>query len=107
MSKMQFKTVSKTIMADTVTPVGLYLRFRDAYANTLLLESSDYHSKEDSFSFIAIAPIATIKAEDNVLNFYKNGVKLDSQPIDKNFNTLFEGYTNNIVLDCPEHLKSF
>ena len=50
---LQFKTIFKTKMADTVTPVGLYLRFRDAYANTLLLESSDYHSKEESFSFVS------------------------------------------------------
>ena len=54
MKNIKFKTIHKTKIADTVTPVGLYLRFRDKYANTLLLESSDYHSKEESFSFIAI-----------------------------------------------------
>ena len=69
MKKIKFKTIHKTKIADTITPVGLYLRFRDAFANTLLLESSDYHSKEESFSFIAIDPVVTIKAENHHLSF--------------------------------------
>ena len=63
MKNLQIKTISSRRISDTVTPVGLYLRFRDKYANSLLLESSDYHSKEESFSFICIEPIVTMKAE--------------------------------------------
>ena len=107
MKKIQFKTIFKTKMADTVTPVGLYLRFRDAYANTLLLESSDYHSKEESFSFIAIEPVISIKAENHHLNFSHQGVLLESQEIGRNFNTIFESYSETIALDCPAALKSF
>ena len=65
MKKLQFKTIFKTKMADTDTPVSLYLRFRDVYVNTLVLESSDYHSKEESFSFIAIEPIVSMKVDDS------------------------------------------
>jgi anthranilate synthase component 1 len=65
MKNLQFKTTSSTRISDTVTPVGLYLRFRDKYANSLLLESSDYHSKEESFSFICIEPIVTMKVENH------------------------------------------
>ena len=107
MKKIQFKTIHKTKMADTVTPVGLYLRFRDKYANTLLLESSDYHSKDESFSFIAIDPIVSLKAENHHLSFSHNGVELENIEIGRNFNSIFEKYSNTIDLDCPAELKSF
>ncbi|WP_439131992.1 anthranilate synthase component I family protein [Polaribacter sp.] len=107
MKKIQFKTISKTKIADTITPVGLYLRFRDKFANTLLLESSDYHSKEESFSFIAIEPVVSIKAENHHLVFSHKEQELATEKIGRNFNTIFEKYTQNIELDCPAELKSF
>ncbi|NVJ89256.1 MAG: anthranilate synthase component I family protein [Flavobacteriaceae bacterium] len=107
MKKIQFKTLSKTTIADTITPVGLYLRFRDKYPNTLLLESSDYHSKEESFSFIAIEPILTIKAKNHQLNYYHKETLVESNTIERNFNQLFEKYSNSIQLDCAPELKSF
>lgn len=106
-NKIHFKTIFKTKIADTVTPVGLYLRFRDQFANTLLLESSDYHSKEESFSFIAIEPVVTIKADNNILSFSHNGKELECQEIGRNFNSIFQKYSKNIHLDCPAALKSF
>jgi len=107
MKKIKFKTIHKTKIADTITPVGLYLRFRDVFANTLLLESSDYHSKEESFSFIAIDPLVTIKAENHHLSFYHKGVELKNQKIGKNFNSIFESYSQSIDLACPAELKSY
>lgn len=107
MTRIKFKTLSKTKIADTITPVGLYLRFRDKYPNTLLLESSDYHSKEESFSFIAIEPLITIKAENHHLSFSFKGLQLNNQNIGRNFNAIFENYTKRIELDCPNELKSF
>lgn len=107
MKNIKFKTIHKTKIADTVTPVGLYLRFRDKYANTLLLESSDYHSKEESFSFIAIEPIISIKAENHHLSFSHKGIQLENQKIGRNFNSIFENYSKSIELDCPAELKSF
>ena len=49
----------KKMIADVVTPVSLYLKLRDKYANSLLLESSDYHAAENSFSYICCNPIAS------------------------------------------------
>lgn len=49
---------TKVLLADTVTPVSLYLRLRDRYPGALLLESSDYHGNENSVSFLCLAPIA-------------------------------------------------
>ena len=52
-------------MADTFTPVSVYLKIRDKFPNSLLLESSDYHANDISFSFICFNPIANFKVENN------------------------------------------
>lgn len=54
----KLKIRQKKLLADTVTPVGLYLKIRDKYARSFLLESSDYHGSENSFSYICCDPIA-------------------------------------------------
>ena len=53
-------TYSKRLLADTLTPVSVYLRLRDRFPNSLLLESSDYHANDNSFSYICCNPIASI-----------------------------------------------
>lgn len=58
--KYKFKTNSKRVMGDLHTPVSLYLKIRDAYPQSALLESSDYHSNENSKSYIGLQPIANI-----------------------------------------------
>ena len=64
MNKHKIYSVFVKVLADTITPVGAYLKMRDHYPNALLLESSDYHSKEDSFSFICLQPIAGFEASE-------------------------------------------
>ncbi|GGF13336.1 anthranilate synthase component I family protein [Hymenobacter cavernae] len=56
--KYALKTRHVRLLADTVTPVGLYLRLRDQYSNCLLLESSDYHGQQNAFSYLAFEPLA-------------------------------------------------
>lgn len=46
------------MLADIYTPVGIYLRLRDKYRDTILLESTDHHSSENSWSFICVNAIA-------------------------------------------------
>ncbi|RRQ47727.1 anthranilate synthase component I family protein [Maribacter algicola] len=58
------KTFSKKILADTITPVSVYLKIRDKFPNSILLESSDYHANDNSFSYICCNPIASIKIQD-------------------------------------------
>lgn len=48
------------MLADMQTPVGIYLKIRDLYTNSVLLESSDYHGTENSFSYIGFYPIGGI-----------------------------------------------
>lgn len=59
----KLNTTYKKLLADTFTPVSLYLRLRDIFPNSLLLESSDYHGNENSFSYICCNPIAEVKVE--------------------------------------------
>lgn len=61
------KTTYKKLLADTITPVSIYLKIRDKYPNSLLLESSDYHANDNSFSYICCNPIASIKVEKGIL----------------------------------------
>ena len=64
MNKHKIYSSFVKVLADTITPVGAYLKIRDHYPNALLLESSDYHSKEDSFSFICLQPMAGFEATE-------------------------------------------
>jgi anthranilate synthase component 1 len=61
MGSIQVKSRSKKMLADVFTPVGIYLRLRDKFPGTVLLESTDYRASENSFSFICIQPIAGIE----------------------------------------------
>lgn len=61
--KYLLKTTYKQILADTITPVSVYLKLRDVFPNSLLLESSDYHANDNSFSYICCNPIASFKVE--------------------------------------------
>ncbi|SEF42951.1 anthranilate synthase component I family protein [Parabacteroides chinchillae] len=56
----KFKTISKRVMGDLHTPVSIYLKVRDIYPESALLESSDFHGNENSLSYIALCPLASI-----------------------------------------------
>lgn len=60
METFNLTTVSRTILADLYTPVGVYMRLRDLYPQSALMESSDYHEQSNSRSFIGINPIASV-----------------------------------------------
>jgi len=64
----KLNTKYKQILADTITPVSVYLKIRDKFPNSLLLESSDYHGSDNSFSYICCNPIASIKIENETIH---------------------------------------
>src|SRR5210317_1563138 len=64
MEKLIFKPVVRKLLADTVTPVSIYLRLRTLYPKSILLESSDYHGNENAYSFIAFDPIASFSVNN-------------------------------------------
>ncbi|KEO73906.1 anthranilate synthase component I family protein [Anditalea andensis] len=59
MDQIKLHTEYKKLLADTLTPVSIYLQVRDRYSNPILLESSDYHGQENSYSYICFDPLAS------------------------------------------------
>jgi anthranilate synthase component 1 len=70
MKTFSLYTHYKKILADTITPVSIYLKIRDKFPNSILLESSDYHANDNSFSYICCNPIASIEVKDETI--YQN-----------------------------------
>lgn len=66
MARFTYHTASKKIPGDMNTPVSTYMRVRDAYPQSALMESSDYHGKENSRSFIGLHPIASVSIEHGI-----------------------------------------
>ena len=60
METFKYTTNSKTILADLYTPVGVYMRLRDLYPQSALMECADYHDAASSRSFIGISPMASV-----------------------------------------------
>jgi anthranilate synthase component 1 len=75
---MQFniKTNTRKVLADTLTPVSIYLKMRDMYPGAFLLESSDYHGNENSYSFVCLQPIASFTVDKGMaVSEFQNGEK--------------------------------
>ena len=79
----KLKTYSKKMLADTLTPVNIYLRLRDIFAGSILLESSDYHGHENSLSFICCDPIATFRVFQEQAEISLPGKPLNKVAINK------------------------
>ena len=92
--KHNMKTFSKKLLADLQTPVGIYLKIRDVFPQSALLESSDYHGGENSYSFIGFHPVAEFKLEKGLVSeLYPNGEKAEIR-VDEN-------------TDIPEKFQEF
>jgi len=90
----KLNTTYKKLLADTTTPVSLYLKLRDKFPNSILLESSDYHGNENSFSFICCKSIASIKVEnETVTTSFPDGI-VTTKPIDRS-------------VSIPDEIKDF
>ena len=85
MKQYSYKTISKKVLGDLHTPVSIYLKVRDMYAQSALMESSDYHANENSLSFIALCPLASIEVNRNICTAtYPDGHK-EEQAINDEF----------------------
>src|SRR3569833_909481 len=82
MKKIEIKTHCRRLLSDIYTPVGIYLRLRDRFRDTILLESTDYHVAENSYSFICINAIAGIEITDTRnIEFKLPGLPPEKQPL--------------------------
>ena len=87
MKTFQYTTSSQTILGDLHTPVGVYMRLRDLYPQSALMESSDYHEANNSRSFIGINPIASVAiGHGSVTVSFPDGTTLH-QPLSAGFGT--------------------
>ncbi len=126
MKTLNFKPVVRKILADTVTPVSVYLRLRTLYPKSILLESSDYHGNENAYSFICFNPVAFFTVNngevvkelpgvetekynlteertlDNELDHFVKTFNVDSDKIELPANGLF-GYVN---FDAVQHFEN-
>ncbi len=66
--RYKLNTLFKKFLADDITPVSIYLKLRDKFPNSILLESSDYHGTQDIYSYICCKPIAGIILSDEQVN---------------------------------------
>jgi anthranilate synthase component I len=71
MKKIELQTTCKKMLADLHTPVGIYLRLRDRYRDTVMLESTDNHTAENCWTFIGVQAIGGIEIKDLTTIEYK------------------------------------
>ena len=81
----QFHTISKQVLGDLQTPVSIYLKVRDIYPESALLESSDFHGNTNSLSFIALCPLGSIGINRGTATLkYPDGQE-ETQPLQPDF----------------------
>ena len=81
MAQYNYKTVTRKILADLYTPVGVYMRLRDIYPQSALMESSDYHGSDNSRSFIGVHPIASIAVGHGIVTATYPDGKVEKQEL--------------------------
>ena len=80
----RYTTATKTVLGDMVTPVSVYLKVRDIHPQSALMESSDYHGGENSRSYIAVHPIASVGIEHGVaVCTFPDGKKTEREITDR------------------------
>ncbi|MFP4620745.1 MAG: anthranilate synthase component I family protein [Bacteroidales bacterium] len=92
------KTFTKTLLADMITPVGIYLKLRDEYPNSILLESSDFHHLENCFSYICLEPRADFIVENQTIKKHIGNQSPDKETIK---------YPEEVLASLEEFIQSF
>ncbi len=106
MKTFSLYTHYKKILADTITPVSIYLKIRDKYPNSILLESSDYHASDNSFSYICFNPIATIKVQnDSIEQTYPDGSSKTNNALNISVTEEMHKFTKRFKIDSEEDFK--
>ena len=104
---MILRVKTKSMLADLQTPVGIYLKIRDLYTNSVLLESSDYHGVENSFSYVGFCPIGGISVNRfTITEEYPDGTKTETKVTGKltvaeRFDAFLKSFTLEGELNKP------
>ncbi|WP_204346442.1 anthranilate synthase component I family protein [Psychroserpens algicola] len=106
MKTFSLYTHYKKILADTITPVSIYLKIRDKFPNSILLESSDYHANDNSFSYICFNPIASIKVKNNVIEqSYPDGSSKTNNALNISVTEEIHKFTKRFKVNSDEDFK--
>ena len=89
MKKIKLNNYHKKIFADTITPVEVYLKIRDIYPNSLLLENSDYMLANNNYSFICFNQIGYVKIKNNEVTCSYPGEEIHSKMLSEMKDILF------------------
>lgn len=81
MNPIHVKVNTRQILADTLTPVSVYLKFRELFPRSILLESSDYHGHENAWSFICMKPLACFTADQGTITIERPGLPPQNVPV--------------------------
>lgn len=101
MKKYKLITSHKKLLADTTTPVSIYLRLRDVFPNSLLLESSDYHSRENSMSYVCCEPIGGwVLNNDSLKLSYPDGSEQQHPPGTFDLLSCINGFIDSFETDA-------
>ena len=98
MNPIQAKVTVKKILADTLTPVSVYLKFRELFPQSILLESSDYHGNENAYSFICIKPLSCFTADEGEISIETKGHQsrriaiADQHTVARELNAFFQSF---------------
>ena len=105
--KIKLKTVVKKQLADTVTPVSVYLKLRDHFENSLLLESTDFRSVENCMSFVCLEPIAGIEVTGKTINksFKKGEIQTETIISNSEVPDHFYNFMNQFDVETPADYK--
>ncbi|MCD6202520.1 MAG: anthranilate synthase component I family protein [Bacteroidales bacterium] len=94
MKKIRIRSTIKKILSDTFTPVAIYLKMREIFPQSVLLESSDYHSSEDSLSIICLQPVVTISVIDHHVEETIRDRLTKDYPLEGSFAPVFTEFMN-------------
>ncbi len=101
---MKLKINKTNIISDLTTPVSLYLKLREKFAEVILLESSDYSSKEDSLSFICCDSLSTISVADGqIVTENHTTSKVHREAISDNVVRAIENFTASFDIEGGGH----
>src|SRR5258705_1433968 len=106
----KLNTHYKKLLADTLTPVNIYLKVRDVFAGSILLESSDYHGRENSLSLICCDPIASFEVQHGKVQIQFPDGSAKEVEIDKakaNLPQLLDDFKNSFETNANDNFKSF
>ena len=85
MKKFAYTTHYKTLPGDLHTPVSTYLKVRDLFPQSILLESSDYHGVENNRSFIGLNPIASFSVNHGIVTTVFPDKSREERPLTPEF----------------------